>query len=367
VVESLSIESLLQQATSPVVIENIITTLEPPSHFSKAEFSNYIPDPAYSSQQRAVDILRQFINEIEAKQKAKSSFFLMFSSKTRAKGSGIYLDGGFGVGKTHLLASAYHSYSGAKKAYLSFQELMYLVGLQKLDGTFSAFKDHDLLVIDEFELDDPANSRISTNLLGQLFEAGVHIITSSNTPPGALGEERFSDEDFRREIGELSKKFRQIKIDGEDYRISHNLHQVDHAAWYLEGEKEAFEDSRKSLNKALQHVVNLGYRDLTKLLSSAHPMKIRTMLAEIQGFTVDGFERFSHPHEAHRFVYFIDKCYDDNIALSIRSDVALKDIFHPSIFNGGDTKKYRRTLSRLNEMTQVTAERLSKREIISPE
>lgn len=365
--ETIAVEKLLGEAGTPVVIEDIIASLEPPSHFSAATFSNYIPDPAYSSQQRSVEILQQFIAEIGAKQNAKSSLFSLFSSKARAKGSGIYLDGGFGVGKTHLLASSYHSYSVPKKAYLSFQELMYLVGLQKLDGTLAAFKDHDLLVIDEFELDDPANSRISTNLLGQLFDAGVHIITSSNTPPGALGVERFSDEDFRREIGELSKKFRQMKIDGEDYRISHNLHHVEHASWYLSSEYEQFHSSRKYLNDILQSVVSIEYKELTRLLSSAHPMKIRTMLADINGFAIEGFERFSHPHEALRFVYFIDKCYDDNIAVAVLSEIELRDIFHPSIFNGGDTKKYRRTLSRLNEMTQVTAEMLLKGEIISSE
>ena len=39
----------------------------------------------------------------------------------------LYLDGGFGVGKTHLLAAAYHA-ADVPRAYLSFQEMTYAVG-----------------------------------------------------------------------------------------------------------------------------------------------------------------------------------------------------------------------------------------------
>jgi cell division protein ZapE len=356
--KTITIEELTRRANSPVILDEILTDLQPPSHFNEAEFSNYIPDPRFLSQSRTIEILRHFLKEVESKGNHKTSFLSMFSSKTRPKGSGIYLDGGFGVGKTHLLASCYHAFASEKKAYLSFQELMYLVGLQKLDGTFATFKDFDLLIIDEFELDDPANSRISTNLLGQLFDAGVHIITSSNTPPGALGDERFSDEDFRREIGEMAKKFRQVRVDGEDYRISHHLHQTEESTWYVGEQIEGYDDAINRLNKKLQDVININYKDLKNLLSSAHPMKIRTLLSSINAFVISGFSEFTHPHEALRFVYFIDKCYDDNIAIVVSSGVPLSAIFHHTIMNGGDTKKYRRTLSRLNEMTQITAEML---------
>lgn len=355
---TITIEELIRRANTPVVLGEILSDLMPPSHFNQVEFSNYIPDERFPSQERTVEILRHFLKEVESKHRPKTSLFSLFSSKARPKGSGIYLDGGFGVGKTHLLASCYHLFASPKKAYLSFQELMYLVGLQKLDGTFATFKDFDLLIIDEFELDDPANSRISTNLLGQLFDAGVHIITSSNTPPGAFGDERFSDEDFRREIGEMAKKFRQVRIDGEDYRISHHLHQTERSTWYVGEDKQEYLRAINSLNEKLQHIVNISYKDLKNLISSAHPMKIRSLLSSISGFSISGFSEFTHPHEALRFVYFIDKCYDDNIAIVVSSEVPLSSIFHHTIMNGGDTKKYRRTLSRLNEMTQITAEML---------
>lgn len=355
----ITFDELHTRSRTPVILEEILSDLLPPSHFHKAEFDNYVPDARYPSQARAVEILRSFLNDVQSKHKQKNSLLAVFSSKARAKGSGMYLDGGFGVGKTHLLASCYHSYPSTNKAYLSFGELMYLVGLQKLDGVVSTFKNYDLLIIDEFELDDPANSRISTNLLGQLFDCGVHIVTSSNTPPGALGDERFSDEDFRRELGDMSKKFRQLRIEGEDYRISHHLHQTERSSWYVGDEKPEISDLINSLNKPAQYVVKIAFTELVKLLSLTHPMKIRTILTQVNSILITGFSEFTHPHEALRFVYFIDKCYDENIAIVVYSQIQLSEIFHPSIMHGGDTKKYRRTLSRLAEMTQITAEMLN--------
>jgi hypothetical protein len=49
-----------------------------------------------------------------------------------ARGSGIYLDGGFGVGKTHLLAAFWHE-APEPRTYLSFDELVYFIGLAGVD------------------------------------------------------------------------------------------------------------------------------------------------------------------------------------------------------------------------------------------
>jgi cell division protein ZapE len=354
----IGIEELLKLAANPLSASEILSDLDPPSHFDKAEFSNYIPDPLYPSQSNALAKVQDFVNELEHRSEEKTSLLSRFIKKEKPAGRGAYLDGGFGVGKTHLLASAFHSYKGGKKAYLSFQELMFLVGLQSLAKTAHVLKHYRLLVIDEFELDDPANTRISTNLLGQLLQSGVHIITSSNTPPGALGKEKFSSEDFIREIGELTRYFYNVRIDGEDYRVTHHLRGTAFSTWFDKDNIE-FEGTINSLKQSLNPIIEIEYKHLLHFLSSAHPIRIRSTMKGIRGLIITTFEQFSHPHEALRFVYFIDKVYDDNIPIIISSNVPLTDIFHPSIMHGGDTKKYRRTLSRLREMTQTTSELLN--------
>ncbi len=339
---------LLELASEPIQSGSILRELTPPKHFDTAEFSNYIPQ--HSSQENALNIIAKFISNLQESGGGGNRFFEKFWS-SKVEGKGLYLDGGFGVGKTHLLASAFHAFSGAK-AYLSFQELMFLVGLQSLNGVAESFKNFKLLVIDEFELDDPANTRITTNLLGQLFKSGVSILTSSNTPPGALGEGKFSVEDFERELGSLTKHFQIVKIDGEDYRTIHRLDQGVGNTWiFSDAELESLLDSR---NFQSMKIIDSPFDEFLLVLSKVHPMRIRKALGRIDVGILRDIKQISHPHEALRFVYFIDKAYDNNMLLLASSSVEINNIFHKSYFVGGDTKKYLRTMSRLSEMTRIS-------------
>ena len=344
----LRVNYLLELASEPIQAGVILRELTPPKHFDKAEFSNYIPE--HSSQKNALNIIAKFISDLQKSGDNSQGFFRKFWS-SKSEGKGLYLDGGFGVGKTHLLASAFHAFSG-EKAYLSFQELMFLVGLQSLNGVAESFKNFKILVIDEFELDDPANTRITTNLLGQLFRSGVLILTSSNTPPGALGEGKFSIEDFERELGALTKHFQIVKIDGEDYRTVHHLDEGAGSTW-VSGDAELVLvlDPQDFESKK---IIDSSFDEFLLALSKVHPMRIRKALGKIDAVILRDIKQISHPHEALRFVYFIDKAYDNNMLLFVSSSVDINDIFHKSYFIGGDTKKYLRTMSRLKEMTRMS-------------
>ncbi|HYM21546.1 MAG TPA: cell division protein ZapE [Candidatus Kapabacteria bacterium] len=338
---------LLALASGRLDATEMLEALVPPKHFTNAEFSNYIPEPHHPSQAAALKAVSKFIFDLQKKHSAQSFFQKIFGSDEH--GHGIYLDGGFGVGKTHLLASAYHSFGGAK-AYLSFQELMFLVGLIKLSGVVESFRNYKLLIIDEFELDDPANTRISTNLLGQLFDAGVSILTSSNTPPGALGEGKFSVEDFRRELGSLTKRFKTVPIDGEDYRTIHHLDEGAASTWVATDEELDLVIAEKITSS--MNVVDMTFAEFLDALSKVHPMRIRNALGNIDALVLRGVESISHPHEALRFVYAVDKAYDNNILFLASSSVSQDELFQKSYFTGGDTKKFLRTKSRLREMTR---------------
>ncbi|MBS1903350.1 MAG: cell division protein ZapE [Bacteroidetes bacterium] len=321
----------------------------PPKHFDLARFGNYVPEPDYPSQSDALRRVKSFVEKLAGTSKPSSGILGKFFTKTKQSGNGLYLDGGFGVGKTHLLASAYHAFNGPK-AYLSFQELMFLVGLQTLQGVVGAFKGYTLLVLDELELDDPANTRITTNLLGQLFDNGVSILTSSNTPPGALGEGKFSVEDFQRELGTLTNRFETVRIDGEDYRTVHHLG---------EGKASTWVESETELDLILDGVsilscnrLSASFKEFLEVLGKVHPMRIRKALSDFEMVVLRGIAPIDHPHKALRFVYFVDKAYDNNIRLFASASVEPKDLFQRYYFVGGDTKKYLRTISRLGEMTR---------------
>ena len=71
---------------------------------------------------------------------------------------GVYLDGGFGVGKTHLLASLWHE-APAPKAFGTFVGYTHLVGALGFADAVAALSTRSLVCIDEFELDDPGDTR----------------------------------------------------------------------------------------------------------------------------------------------------------------------------------------------------------------
>src|SRR6478735_2251428 len=191
----------------------MVAALVPPPQFGGATFDTYRADPAYASQQEAKDLLIAFTG---AAAPVKGGLFRR--AKRPEIKPGVYLDGGFGVGKTHLLASVYHAMPARRKYFGSFIEYTALVGALGYQNTVELFRGADLLCIDEFELDDPGDTMVMTRLLAELVASGTRLAATSNTPPNALGEGRFAAQDFLREIHAMSASFQTLRIDGTDYR-----------------------------------------------------------------------------------------------------------------------------------------------------
>src|SRR5699024_2552856 len=103
--------------------DQLVGQLVPPAMFDNVSFASYIPDPSEPSQSEAVHAAEEFAKGL-ANKKGKRG---LFGRKSKATGSGLYLDGGFGVGKTHLLASIYHA-APSPKAFGTFVELTHVVG-----------------------------------------------------------------------------------------------------------------------------------------------------------------------------------------------------------------------------------------------
>lgn len=89
------------------------------------------------------------------------------------------------------------------------------MGLREGARRFSGLR---YLFLDEFELDDPGNAQMVTHFLALTMDRGLRVATTSNTPPGALGEGRFNAEQFRHQIQSLARRFAVERIEGEDFR-----------------------------------------------------------------------------------------------------------------------------------------------------
>ena len=136
-----------------VTPERLVAQLVPPPTFADVSFDTYRPDPAEPSQAAAVQSCRSFCEQAAIRRAGKKK---LFGKREVLPGVGLYLDGGFGVGKTHLLASTYYllSQGDAPTAFATFGELTQLAGVFGYNECIELLSEYSVVCIDEFELDD---------------------------------------------------------------------------------------------------------------------------------------------------------------------------------------------------------------------
>jgi cell division protein ZapE len=256
----------------------------------------------------------------------------------------LYLDGGFGVGKTHLLAATWFE-SNLEKVFLSFAELVYTIGALGMEKAVQAFGRYKLICLDEFELDDVGNTLMVAMFFGRLIEAGTRVVTTSNTLPNQLGEGRFNANDFKREIQSIASRFESLRLDGEDYRHREGLstpHPLTDTQ--LEQQFQAFTGVKAFEN----------FTDLNAHLEKLHPIRYVGLLEGVEGVFVKGLSPLQKQDDALRFVHFIDKLYDREIRFAA-CGCEISELFLESYKHGGYAKKYARCVSRLGELLRDTA------------
>ncbi len=320
----------------------MLASLVPPPQFDDATFDSYRADPAHPSQEEAKETLIRFARGgAPAK---RGGLFSRAKKEPEAK-PGVYLDGGFGVGKTHLLASIYHAMPARRKYFGSFIEYTALVGALGYKNTVDLLKGADLLCIDEFELDDPGDTMVMTRLLGELVPTGTKLAATSNTPPNALGEGRFAAQDFLREIHAMSDKFQTLRIDGVDFR----QRALDgHAVVSTEQEYRAAVDEGSSRGT----VSDDAFDDVIRHLARVHPSRYIRVISELDLVGLRDVHVLTDQSEALRFVAFVDRVYDAQIPV-VATGTGLDQVFADEMLAGGYRKKYLRAVSRLNALTHA--------------
>jgi cell division protein ZapE len=309
----------------------LIKQLLPPPEFAKARFESYRPDANFPSQQQAVEIAKQFVTGKRAKLFAKTS-----------TAPGIYLDGGFGVGKTHLLASIWHEFQG-HKAFGSFLEYTSLVGYIGFQTAVKEFSKFGLICIDEFELDDPGDTMLMSRFLKELSALGVKFAATSNTPPNALGQGRFAADDFKREIQGLGERFEIISVDGEDYR-----------------HRDSSAESRNLSIGELQDWIGyqpdptaMKFSELLTLLGQLHPTKFRRLISDVGSFAIYDVFQLEDQVAALRLVALVDRLYEQQIPLRTSGDISATQVFSKTMISGGYRKKYLRAVSRIGALCEL--------------
>lgn len=317
----------------------IVAELIPPAQFVGASFVNYIPNQDQPTQYAAREGMDVFAQRVGAR--APKGFFKR--SKAPEARPGVYLDGGFGVGKTHLLAALWHA-APEPKSFGTFVEYTNVIGLLGFRNAVEQFANRKLVCIDEFELDDPGDTVLMSTFLNELVDRGVNVAATSNTLPDRLGEERFAADNFLREIQGLAAHFDVIRIEGPDYR-QRNLNLNQKVFSHTEVETICMSTPDAAMD---------NWQSLLDHLSKVHPAQYGPMVEELSLLGLQDVNVVRNETQALRVVSLVDRLYDRSVPI-VNSGVDITSIFTDSMLKGGYRKKYFRALSRLAALAQLGA------------
>jgi cell division protein ZapE len=291
---------------------------------------------------------------------------------------GVYMWGDVGRGKSMMMDLFFAETKVAKKRRVHFNEFMVethaaihaerqRAGASDPIPPVARAIAGTLLCFDEFQVTDVADAMILGRVFEQLFERGVVIVATSNTPPGRLYEGGLNRQLFLPFIAEIKERLDVVELNGPtDYR----LHRISGLAVYLHPlgpEADAKMDAawRKLTDtrtgapqdltvlgrtlrvpQAAKGVARFDFADLC-----AKPLAAVDFLAIAHAFhtvLIDHIPRLSWERrdEARRFVLLIDTLYDEGVKLICSADVAPEDLY----VEGDGAEAFRRTVSRLHEM-----------------
>ncbi len=322
-----------QPTVSP---QRLIAQLVPPPTFADVSFDTYRPDPAEPTQSAALTSCLQFCDEAVRRRAGRRK---LFGKREPLPGVGLYLDGGFGVGKTHLLASAYWRLPDSvehPRAFATFGELTQLAGVFGFVECIELLGEYTVVCIDEFELDDPGNTTLISRMLSQLVERGVSVAATSNTLPEQLGEGRFAAQDFLREINTLASIFTTVRIEGPDYR---------HRGLPPAPQPLSDDEVRARAEQVPGSTLD-DFDALCAHLATMHPSRYLTLIEGVSAVCITGVRPLDDQSVALRLVSLTDRLYDAGIPV-VASGAKLDSIFSEEMLDGGYRKKYLRAISRL--------------------
>ncbi|PLX69939.1 MAG: cell division protein ZapE [Denitrovibrio sp.] len=344
----------LHDISFDISVEDCFENLRPHPKFSHCTFENYIPDENFQTQAEIKERLQNTLEKMRDINVGTSApiskrKFGLFGKKTTAapmadenKPNNLYIDGSYGIGKTHLLSACYNKCQ-KNKAFLSFGEMNYFFHYLGVENCIQHFSKLNLLLIDEFELDDPAMTHIMAKFFREI-DKNTLVVTTSNTLPSDLGKGRIGNiENFGKQLGIISDSFESIMVEGEDYRKKNKKLKK-------EMSEDNFLDAFGAYTSEGKPKSKIGFESLNTLLEANHPFKYFKIPATIEALFIDGLRPFVQLNNALRFNQLVDVCYYYNTKIFIKGSCDLSDLFPPELLESSFQKKLLRCLSRLDEL-----------------
>ncbi len=296
---------------------------------------------------------------------------------------GVYLVGAVGRGKTMLMDLFFAAVTGIEKRRIHYHEFMDEIHAAIADFRRSGGRRGDadpvaaaarvvlgktrLLCLDEFHVQDITNAMLLGRLFGRLFDNGVTLVATSNTPPDRLYENGLNRQLVLPFIARLGEEVEVVVLDGPtDYRrLKFEGEQVfvfgGHAAtkkamdrlWlHLTGGVEGEPAELHSLGRTIRVPrAAMGAARFPFPALCEQPLGARDYLRLAHAYEtlmIEDVPQFSRANSdaAKRFILLVDTLYDRGIKLTASFAVPLDEL-------GGDDRtaaEFARTRSRLAEM-----------------
>ena len=288
----------------------------------------------------------------------------------------FYLHGSVGVGKTMIVNQVYQQVK-VKKMKAHFNEFMInfhdFRQEKSEENSITKFvknlkKKFDLIFLDEFQVTNIVDAMILGKLFERIFKENIKIIITTNTKLVELYKDGLQREQFIPFI-ELIKKnsVQKVLFLEDDYRTQ--IQDKNQRIFYPLNEKTLFNINQnfriftKNLNKEekeintkgrvfkiinfYQGVVRLNFNQLCdQNLGAEDYLNLSQICKHVFIEEIPNFNEFNSNQQL-RFITLIDIFYEKKISLTISLSCALDKL--------GTSKKhskiFRRTLSRLHEMT----------------
>ncbi|MEM7206278.1 MAG: cell division protein ZapE [Pseudomonadota bacterium] len=357
------------------------TVSSPSDHYQALlDSGEFEPDPA---QARVVAHLQRLFDElIEYDQIANQSrgrLLSLFGKKAKSKApDGLYVYGGVGRGKTHLLDVFIDALPIEKKLRLHFHRFMRLVHDElntlsdvqdPLEIVAQRFADKTrILCLDEMQVTDITDAMLMAGLFTGLFDRGVVLVTTSNIEPDNLYRDGLQRQRFVPAIELIKQHTEVVPMDGDtDYRLR-ALEQAEIYHTPLDETATAqlercFHSIAAVERHADSHAVIVNHREIPvvmwadgiawftfdELCNTARSKDDYIEIAQFFHTVIVGEIPLMDKmldDAARRFVNMIDEFYDSNVKL-IASAAAQPE----ALYTGKRLEfEFERTASRLREM-----------------
>ena len=310
----------------------------------------------------------------------QSSFASLFIRPkiVKREHAGLYLWGGVGRGKTHLVDCFFNHLPIKKKLRLHFHRFMQLVHeeLRLLDGIEDPLKQvaknlsnrAKLLCLDEMHVIDITDAMLLGRLFQHLFDLGIVLVTTSNFHPDDLYKNGLQRDRFKPAIELLKKHTKVLEMRGDiDYR-RRAFEEI--GVYYLSSNN----DSDSKLEEHFHRLSGVSLqKDRTDIIINNRKIPVKMWNSEVVWFSFDDLCNTPRSTEdytqiatffrtviisnipvmdssmddaARRFINMIDTFYDMHVNIVVSADAEPEGLYRSTklVF------EFKRTVSRINEM-----------------